>query len=111
MNTLRLISVLCFVLLVFSCSPKLEDAIIGKWEQTSTKYTWEFLTNGIVVLNYIKKDGLPDTDECAYYFLDKDRIKIHGRRSTYKIVFVSRDTLVLAEEDILEFTYKLKRVN
>ena len=65
---------MCIVALVYSCSSKPEDAIVGKWEKIEGTETMEFFKDGTV--NVVDKGMIMGG---SYKFIDKDRIRLEMR--------------------------------
>jgi hypothetical protein len=80
MKALRLISVLYFVLLMGSCTPNPEEAIIGKWQDTYIKESSiSFFEDGTFTIRNTKDQR--NNLNSNYRFVDKKTIRIeHTKR-------------------------------
>ena len=107
MILLRQIAVLFFVLLMNSCTPEPEEAIIGKWQDINFKgQSLTFLKDGTCIMRNAN-DKSKDFN-AKYRFIDKNTIRIEnpqGRDKPFaqREVYFKRGRLILT--DLANNTY------
>ena len=91
---MRFLTIAVILSSLVSCSPKLEDAVVGKWSMVGGTERMELLKDGTIIFY----GHLGDSVSGKYTFVDRDRMRVvvggHGVMAT---VAVSGDELFWTE--------------
>jgi len=93
-NTLfKVIMIFLFIILTFSCNPTQKDnLILGKWENTTSGWIWEFYEGDSVKI----ETNIKGEKVTLPYTIKNDTILIleYKDKVIKKIVYISKDTII-----------------